>query len=166
MPAIPGPTMQTSALIFLSSAGIDGSVAVADQSDPPSSEIGELCDTDRTARRRECTCAIAFSPDIQLLPTTINDDRTMGQSAARDSQNPEAASHRGEFVSSLNSLLSKSRFEDSPHRWCKLWALSHRRRGGQDRGPDLHKRGMRKISFRAVEQARCDCARHGVPAVR
>lgn len=89
MPAIPVPTMQTSALIFLSSAGIDGSFDVADQSDTPSSEIGELCDTDRTARRREGTCAIAFSPDIQLLPTTINDDRTMGQSAARDSQNPD-----------------------------------------------------------------------------
>ena len=29
----------------------------------------------------------------------------------------------------------KSRFEDSPYRWCKLWVLSHRRRGGQDRGP-------------------------------
>ena len=81
--------MQTSALIFLSSAGIDGSFDVADQIDTPSSEIGELCDTDRTARRREGTCAIAFSPDIQLLPTTINDDRTMGQSAARDSQNPD-----------------------------------------------------------------------------
>src|ERR1019366_9377811 len=79
MPAVPVPTMQTSALIFLSSAGIDGSFDVADQSDTPSSEIGELCDTDRTARRREGTCAIAFSPDIQLLPTTINDDRTMGR---------------------------------------------------------------------------------------
>src|ERR1039457_6808932 len=31
----------------------------------------------------------AFSPDTQLLPTTINDDRTMGQSAARNSQNPD-----------------------------------------------------------------------------
>jgi hypothetical protein len=82
--------MQTSALIFSSSDGIDGSFDVADQSDTPSSEIEELCDTDLTTRRREGTCAIAFSPDTQLLPTTINDDRTMGQSAARDSQNPEA----------------------------------------------------------------------------
>jgi hypothetical protein len=36
MPAIPAPMMQTSALIFFSSAGIDGSFDVADQSDTPS----------------------------------------------------------------------------------------------------------------------------------
>jgi hypothetical protein len=31
----------------------------------------------------------------------------------------QAASYRGKFVSSPNSLLSKSRFEDSPYRWYK-----------------------------------------------
>ncbi len=38
---------------------------------------------------REGTWGIAFSPDVQLLPTTINDDRTIGQSAARNTQNPD-----------------------------------------------------------------------------
>lgn len=32
----------------------------------------KLCDTDLTERRREGACAIAFSPDIQLLQTIIN----------------------------------------------------------------------------------------------
>jgi hypothetical protein len=31
-----------------------------------------FCDTDLSTRRREGECAIAFSPDVQLLPTTIN----------------------------------------------------------------------------------------------
>jgi hypothetical protein len=79
--------MQTSALIFLSSAGIGGSFDVADQSDTPSREMEKLCDTDLTARRREGACAIAFSPDIQLLQTIINNDRAMGQSAANNIQN-------------------------------------------------------------------------------
>jgi|ERR1017187_1274859 hypothetical protein len=82
MPAIPAPTMQTSAWIFLSSAGIDGSFDVADQSDTPSLEMETLCDTDLSTRRREGTWAIAFSPDFQLPATTINDDRAMGRSAA------------------------------------------------------------------------------------
>jgi hypothetical protein len=34
----------------------------------------KLCDTDLTARRREGACAIAFSPDIQLLQTSLNLD--------------------------------------------------------------------------------------------
>ena len=63
--------MQTSALIFLSSVGVDGSFDVADQSDTPSLEIKKLGDTDLTTRRREDTCAIAFSPGVQLLPATI-----------------------------------------------------------------------------------------------
>jgi hypothetical protein len=46
MPAIPAPTMQTSASIFLPSAGINGSFDVADQSDTPYSEMEEFCDTD------------------------------------------------------------------------------------------------------------------------
>src|ERR1700694_273141 len=81
MPAIPAPMMQMSALIFLSSVGVDGSFDVADQSDTPSLEMEKLCDTDLTTRRREGACAIAFSPDVQLFPTTINNDRAMGQSA-------------------------------------------------------------------------------------
>src|SRR5487761_42741 len=88
MPAIPAPTMQTSASIFLSSTGMDGSFDVADHRDMPSSEMGKLGDTALTTRRRDGACAIAFSPDVQLLPTTINNDRTMGQSAAGNSQNP------------------------------------------------------------------------------
>jgi hypothetical protein len=63
--------MQTSALIFLSSAGIDGSFDVADQSDTPSSEIGELCDTDRTARRREGSRFLLTSNYYQLQSTMI-----------------------------------------------------------------------------------------------
>src|SRR5665213_4514878 len=47
----------------------------------------KLCDTDLTARRFEGACAIAFSPDIQLLQTIINNDRAMGQSAASNIQN-------------------------------------------------------------------------------
>src|ERR1022692_1642392 len=89
MPAIPAPTMQTSALIFLSSAGINGSFDVADQSDTPSFEIEKLCHTDLTTRRREGACAIAFSPDVQLLPTATNNVRTMGYRAAENSQNPD-----------------------------------------------------------------------------
>jgi hypothetical protein len=46
MPAIPAPTMQTSAWIFFSSAGIDGSFDVAGQSDTPSLEMKTLYDTD------------------------------------------------------------------------------------------------------------------------
>jgi hypothetical protein len=64
MPAIPAPTMQTSAAIFLSRAGIDGSFDVADQSDTPSLEIETLCDTDLITRRREGACTIAFSPNV------------------------------------------------------------------------------------------------------
>jgi hypothetical protein len=89
MPAIPPPTMQMSASIFLSSAGIDGSFDVADQSDTPSLEMETLCDTGLTTRRREGACAIAFSPDVQLLPTATNNGRTMGYSAAEYSQNPD-----------------------------------------------------------------------------
>src|ERR1019366_1384037 len=89
MPATPAPTMQTSALIFLSSASIDDSFDVADQSDTPSLEMEKLCDTDLITRRREDACAIAFSPDGQLLPTTIKNDRAMGRSAAGNSQNPD-----------------------------------------------------------------------------
>ena len=65
MPAIPAPTMQTSALIFLLSAGIDGSFDVADQGDMPSSETEIFRDTDLTARRPEDACATAFSPDVE-----------------------------------------------------------------------------------------------------
>jgi hypothetical protein len=39
MPAIPAPTMQTSVLIFLSSADIDRPSDVADQGDTPPLEI-------------------------------------------------------------------------------------------------------------------------------
>jgi hypothetical protein len=81
--------MQTSALIFLSSVGVDGSFDVADHSDTPSLEIERLFNTDLTTRRREGACAIAFSPDIQLLPATIKNDPACGQSAAGNSQNPE-----------------------------------------------------------------------------
>jgi hypothetical protein len=41
-----------------------GSFDIADQSDTPSLEIEKLSDTDLTTRRREGTCAIAFSPDV------------------------------------------------------------------------------------------------------
>jgi len=71
MPAIPAPTMQMSALIFLSSAGMDGSFDVADQSETPSLEIEKLCDMDLATRRREDPCAIAFSPNIPLRTTMI-----------------------------------------------------------------------------------------------
>src|ERR1035437_5529493 len=90
MPAIPAPTTHTSASIFLSSAGMDGSFDVADHSDAPSLEMENLCDTVLTTRRREGACAIAFSPDIPL-PTTINNDRAMGQSAASNIQNRDTA---------------------------------------------------------------------------
>jgi hypothetical protein len=66
MPAIPAPTMQTSALIFFLCAGVDGFFDVADQGDTPSLEIEKLFDTDLTTRRRECACSIAFSPDMLL----------------------------------------------------------------------------------------------------
>jgi hypothetical protein len=72
MPAIPAPTMQTSASIFLSSAGIDSSFDVADQSDTPSFEIEKLCDTDLTTRRREGARSISFlltSSYYRLQPT-------------------------------------------------------------------------------------------------
>src|ERR1700686_2129187 len=87
MPAIPAPTMQTSASIFLSSAGIDGSLDVADQSDTPSLEVETLCDKDLTERRRESAWAIAFSPDVQLPAASVNNDRAMSQSAASKIQN-------------------------------------------------------------------------------
>jgi hypothetical protein len=80
MPAIPAPTMQTSALIFLSSAGMDGSFDVADQSETPSLEMEKLRDLELATRRREDRCAITFSPVVQLLPTPINNHRAMSQS--------------------------------------------------------------------------------------
>src|ERR1700676_3469132 len=91
MPAIPAPTMQTSALIFLSSAGINGSFDVAGQSDAPSLEMEKLRDTDLTTRRREGACAIAFSPDVQLRSTTINNGRAMDHGAAGNSRNPDTS---------------------------------------------------------------------------
>jgi hypothetical protein len=62
MPAIPAPTMQTSALIFLSSAGMDGSFDVADQSETPSLEMEKLRDLELATRRREDRCAITCCP--------------------------------------------------------------------------------------------------------
>jgi hypothetical protein len=74
MPAIPAPTTQTSASIFLSSTGTAGSLDVADQSDMPSLGMEKRCDKDLATRRRDGACAMAFAPDVQLLPTKINDD--------------------------------------------------------------------------------------------
>jgi hypothetical protein len=83
--------MQTPASIFLSSAGIDGSLDVADQGDTPSLEMETLCNKDLTARRPEGTWAIAFSPDVQLPAATVNNDRAMSQSAASKIQNRDPA---------------------------------------------------------------------------
>jgi hypothetical protein len=74
MLAMPAPTMQ------ISSAGMDGSFDVADQSETPSLEIEKLCDMDLATCRREDPCVIAFSPNVQLLQTPINNNRAMGPS--------------------------------------------------------------------------------------
>src|ERR1017187_7109186 len=89
MPAIPAPMTHTSASILLANTGMAGSFDVADQSDTPSLEMEELSDTDLTTRPREGACAIAFSPDVQLLPTATNNGRTMSHSAAGNSQDPD-----------------------------------------------------------------------------
>jgi hypothetical protein len=64
-----------------------GPFDVTDQGDTPSLEMEKLSHADLTTRRREGACAIAFSPDAQLLPTSADNGHTISHSAAGNSEN-------------------------------------------------------------------------------